>query len=195
MKKLSTYLFLFLFSFSAPSFADDIRDFEIEGMSIGDSLLDYFSEEEIKSSIVNYHKDSTFKTADMYSSKFNIYDGVQAMFRKDDKKYIIHGLIGVNFYENNIEECYAQKNEIFLEMKKLFKNAVIDDRGSYKHPADITGKSKVTTVYFEFESKDYAQVKCFDWSKDFEDKNNPDNLRIGIFTGELGYWLENVAYN
>ncbi len=27
--------------------ADDIRDFEIEGISVGDSLLDYFSEEEI----------------------------------------------------------------------------------------------------------------------------------------------------
>ena len=59
----------------------------------------------------------------------------------------------------------------------------------------LYGKSKATTVYFEFESKDYAQVKCFDWSKDFEDKDYPDNLRIGLFTGELGYWLENVAYN
>ena len=48
MKKLSTYLFLVLFSFSAPSFADDISDFQIEGMSIGDSLLDYLTEEEIK---------------------------------------------------------------------------------------------------------------------------------------------------
>ena len=48
MKKLSTYLFLIFFSFSTPSFADDIRDFQIEGMSIGDSLLDYFTEKEIK---------------------------------------------------------------------------------------------------------------------------------------------------
>ena len=48
MKKLSTYLFLILFSFQTPSQADDIRDFQIEGMSIGDSLLDYTSEKEIK---------------------------------------------------------------------------------------------------------------------------------------------------
>ena len=48
MKKLSTYLFLILFSFQASSLADDIRDFQIEGMSVGDSLLDYFSEEKIK---------------------------------------------------------------------------------------------------------------------------------------------------
>jgi hypothetical protein len=31
--------------------ADDISDFEIEGISIGDSLLDYISEEKIKSEI------------------------------------------------------------------------------------------------------------------------------------------------
>ena len=48
MKRLSLYLFLILFTLPTPSQADDIRDFQIEGMSIGDSLLDYFSEEEIK---------------------------------------------------------------------------------------------------------------------------------------------------
>ena len=57
MKKLSTYLFLILFSFSAPSFADDISDFEIEGISIGDSLLDYMSEEEIKENVVFVYED------------------------------------------------------------------------------------------------------------------------------------------
>ena len=47
MKKLSTYLFLILFSFSSHSFADDIQDFQIEGISLGDSLLDHYSKEEI----------------------------------------------------------------------------------------------------------------------------------------------------
>ena len=31
-----------------PSQADDIRDFQIEGMSVGDSLLDYMSTKKIK---------------------------------------------------------------------------------------------------------------------------------------------------
>jgi len=46
MKKLLGILVLGLFLIT-PSWADDIRDFQIEGMSIGDSALDYFSEEEI----------------------------------------------------------------------------------------------------------------------------------------------------
>ena len=51
MKKLLILLFSF-FLLSSPSvFADDISDFQIEGMSIGDSLLDYFSEDEIINNI------------------------------------------------------------------------------------------------------------------------------------------------
>ena len=34
--------------------ADDIRDFEIEGMSIGDSLLNFMNESEISNSKRNY---------------------------------------------------------------------------------------------------------------------------------------------
>jgi len=52
MKKLLGILVLGLFLIT-PSQADDIRDFQIEGMSIGDSLLDYFSEEEIKKNALN----------------------------------------------------------------------------------------------------------------------------------------------
>ena len=43
--------------------ADDISDFEIEGMSIGDSLLDFFTENEIKRTIYKKtkYKDKSFE--------------------------------------------------------------------------------------------------------------------------------------
>ena len=47
MKKLFIYLILIILSFSASTYADDILDFEIDGMSIGDSLLNYFSKDKI----------------------------------------------------------------------------------------------------------------------------------------------------
>ena len=63
MKRLSLYLFLILFTLQTPSQADDIRDFQIEGMSIGDSLLDYFSEEKITNSNRHYpYLDNEFYT-------------------------------------------------------------------------------------------------------------------------------------
>ena len=47
INKLFLILILTL-SFQTLSKADDIRDFQIEGISIGDNLLDYFSVDEIK---------------------------------------------------------------------------------------------------------------------------------------------------
>ena len=47
MKKLLTLLFSIFLLSSYSVFADDISDFSIEGISIGDSLLDYMTEEEI----------------------------------------------------------------------------------------------------------------------------------------------------
>ena len=47
---MRVFIAVLILIFSLQSFtkADDISDFEIEGMSLGDSLLDYYSENEIK---------------------------------------------------------------------------------------------------------------------------------------------------
>ena len=47
MKKFLAILIL-IFTLPTPSQADDIRDFQIEGMSVGDSLLDFMTENEIE---------------------------------------------------------------------------------------------------------------------------------------------------
>ena len=46
MKSLLVILILTI-SFQSLTKADDIRDFEIEGMSVGDSLLDYFNKKKL----------------------------------------------------------------------------------------------------------------------------------------------------
>ena len=82
MKKLSTYFLLILFSFSAPSFADDISDFQIEGISIGDSLLDYMSKKEILSEI------------EINKSTYNyLTDGGGVRFRKAKNIRNINGFL------------------------------------------------------------------------------------------------------
>ena len=47
MKKLLILLFSVFLLSSTAVFANDISDFQIEGISIGDSLLDYMTEDEI----------------------------------------------------------------------------------------------------------------------------------------------------
>ena len=47
MKKLSLYIFMVLMLCNV-GFADDIKNFEIEGMRVGESALNYFTKEEIE---------------------------------------------------------------------------------------------------------------------------------------------------
>ena len=50
MRIFLTVLIL-IFGLQSWSKADDIKDFQIEGMSIGDSLLDYFNIKDIKNKL------------------------------------------------------------------------------------------------------------------------------------------------
>ena len=125
MKKLSAYLFLILFSFQTPSLGSDISDFQIEGISIGDSLLDYFSEEEIK---INLRKDyyqhksnKKFVALEFYQFPFfNTYDGIQFHVKSNDKKYIIYSITGNIFYDENIRSS-PFSNIIFMVKHNSFK--------------------------------------------------------------------------
>ena len=66
MRVLIAVLFL-IFSFTSLSNADDVRDFQIEGISIGDSVLDFYTEIEINK---NYYPGSN----KFYYSWFKIND-------------------------------------------------------------------------------------------------------------------------
>ena len=95
MKRLLAYLFIVLglgFTFNVS--ADDVRDFEIEGISIGDSLLDHFKIKTIKSARKYEYKNTKFYSIDIWSDKFNQYTAIQFHLKKKDKKYIIQGLSG-----------------------------------------------------------------------------------------------------
>ena len=183
MKKLSTCLFLVLFSFSAPSLADDIRDFQIEGMSIGDSLLDYITESEIKNNDLKYYKNKKFIIIGFTNHpKLKIYDWLEIAHKRNDKKYIIHTLSGVLAYRNDFKGCLAKKKEITGEFEVIFSTKPIIG-SSYSHPADISGKSKVENTEFILDNG-FAIISCIDWSKKMEQEFF-DHLKVWIGTMEF----------
>ena len=103
-----------IFGFQSWTKADDIRDLEIEGMSIGDSLLDYYSEEEIKQTYAGIYPNKKFFQTDIkYSSKFETYQSVQFHTKRNDDRYIIHALSGEIVFDN-IDDCLLRKKEIVL---------------------------------------------------------------------------------
>ena len=167
-----------------PSQADDIRDFQIDGMSVGDSLLDYFDESEMQYPKTKY-KDKTYKAVEVQSSQ---YDVIQIHVKSDDKKYIIHSIDGLIEFNNNIKGCIKKKNEIVGEMSEVFKslNKVVEDNWPM-----ASGHGKLHFVRFKFESDDFAEVTCYEYNDSW---NAPNHLRIGITRIEVENWIIDKAF-
>ena len=193
MKIFLTILILIL-SFQSWTKADDIRDFEIEGISIGDSALDYFSKSEIKSNMRNLYKSKKYamfcKRPDWLDPN---YEGVCIEF-KDNEEYIIESLIGKIFYNNkDFNKCFKQESVILIELKNLFENkSMYKDHGIRAHEADPSGESKGSWHTFKLnDNSGWIYLECMDWT---EEIGSYDNLRVTILGSEFGNFLNTEAY-
>ena len=191
MKKLLGILVLGLFLIT-PSWAEDIRDFQIEGMSIGDSLLDFISEKEILKEFEigkdDYHWTDK-KFADVYIYKATeVYEYISVTVKKNDNKYIIHGLRGMIDYQD-INKCFKKQTEIVDELSTIFKYTK-KTKEEFKSSADSTGQSMVYANYFILSSGDEVEVTCYTFS---EHVDSPDGLDVGLSTKEIVNWLEKFA--
>jgi len=174
-------IIVLIFSLQSWTKADDIKDFEIEGMSIGDSLLNFFSEDEIKKTFLYKSNEYYSFSSTKYSSEN--YDGIQFHVKNNDKTFTITAIEGVKLFQNNINECIRLKKTIVNELSSLFIDAKkIDDSGN--HVYDPTGDSKFYRTSFFTSPEDKwssIEVGCFDWSEKLE-KRFGDKLTVGIKT-------------
>ena len=128
MKAILVFLIL-IFSFQSWTKADDIKEFEIEGMSVGDSLLNYFSEEEIiKATRENQYEDKDGKFIDVNFfddtvSFLKTYEGLLISYKKNDKNYEIYSLSGGIFFDKDINECLEMQKIVDRDLSSLFNKA------------------------------------------------------------------------
>jgi len=192
MKKFSLILIL-IFSFQSWTKADDARNFQIEGISIGDSALDYFTEDEITKNIKwhynNNKKNNEFVIVEFYNYKTaKQYDGIQIAVKPKDKEYKIYIIAGAIQYENTkIEDCYSEMQKIDTELLDVFPSSDREEK-IQKLKADKTGKSNVNSVYYFFTDGGNASVQCYYYSKNFPGSNSKNNLRVGIRSKEYREW-------
>ncbi len=120
MKKISTYFFLIFFIFTVSSYANDIQDLQIEGISIGDSLLKHLSKKEILSNheFIYYNEKSFSKdiAGIFYDKDLSEYDIVQIDFKFNDPDFTIVGISGYIEYDNDLSSCYKKQNKIFEDL-------------------------------------------------------------------------------
>ena len=198
MKRLPTFMFLALvliFSLQSWTKADDITDFEIEGMSIGDSALDFFSESEIKN-----HKQSSqypndkFIIRNFYLHKnFETYEMVTVNHKKNDKKYIIDAISAAIYYDE-LDECLKLKAEIQKEIESLF-DANDKQETKFASKQDRSGKSMVYGVQYytqPYPSSESVVVNCYHMAKD---SNIKRALRVSVNTHEYASFIINELYD
>ena len=186
MKRLLLILIL-AFSFHTLTKADDISEFEIEGMSIGDSLLDYFDRSIILNNKQDYYKNEKFFTSNLSKIfKSNLYDGLQISYQSNNFK--IYEIEASIFFKKNNNECKQKSKKIFNEISSMFPKAKKTDLITKKLEYDSSGLSTVAGRQLYFENSDYIQVACFDLSESYEDRGYTDSLRIVLTTRKFADW-------
>ena len=206
--KVFIAVLILIFSFQTWTKADDIRDFEIEGMSIGDSLLDYFSEElideEKNSSTVFYYKNNKFMDIGIGKNKayplnknLEVYDDVGITIKPNDKKFKIYAIDGRIHCTNDINICLSKKENIVSDLINFFEDDATYDTFEGNHGFDKTGNSKSYATTFNFKShEDVVRVIVTDWSEKLTEENGyNDNLKVEIFLRELVIFLQDNVYN
>jgi len=191
---MKTLLTLFVLLFSSSVVAEDISDFQIEGISIGDTLLDYFNEEEINSFRTYEYVDKKFYSMDLLNTSltFKIYDGMQVQLKTKDKKYILHGMSGLLIFKNNeFNQCMEKLKIIKKDISNLFINYT-EDEYKRSHPDDSNSKGY---SYEMINNSGIITLRCLEWSKKYaKDLNLFNTLRVSAWTNDFAYWLQYKAY-
>ena len=190
IRKLIIYLFLICF-FQFQAKADDIREFEIEGMSISDSALNFYDKEKILS-LKNKqpYKDDTYYTVE-FNDENKTYETITLTFKKSDENFIIHSITGYNFMQ--YDQCLAKQKLIAGDIKSVIKK-IVNEKNYDSDYGDAYGKSFATVVEFVIDNGS-ARIWCdnFDKNNDIA-KTWPNAINVDLSTKEFLYWLDNIAY-
>ena len=189
MKNILAILIL-IFTLQTPSLADDIRDFQIEGISIGDSALDFMSKKEIIEAEENATLYENKKFLIIFTSlNSEIYEAIQITYKPDDQKYLIHAIDGVLYFSNNIKGCRKKMKEVVKEIEVVLTNTIKSEE-NYPHQFDKSGKSMTYGVKFKTESGGVIDAYCTDWSDVLSKKHGWDDS-FKVFVGSAEF-LKNI---
>ena len=191
MKKTSLYIFLvFIFFNLNNSYANDINEYEIEGIRVGDSILSFFSIQKINSGLKDWYPDKTFSYTEFGDSKIKNYDKLGFFFKPGDNKYKIYSVAGIKYCDDDIQDCYKLKKKIeknFITSFKFLKKRT--NKVEYPDGGDLGTGSIAVQSYWIFKNGEiFIEVK--DWAKD---SSYTDNVSINVDSKEFSDWLTKIS--
>lgn len=176
--------------------ADDIKDFEIEEMSVGDSLLDFFDKNLIENEIKNaafYPNSKSFMILSLIPKNMKQYENLNFHIKKNDKKYLIYSVKGMIYLEP--DECLKIKKDVEAEIQKIVPNSEIKNHTNNYNNNFGESKAYISDYYIK---DGVIRVFCTDWDKQFindkYNKNYSNTLSVNSTIDELRIWIQNEAY-
>ena len=156
-KKILTIITLtFIFSYQSSIKAEDIKDYEIVGISIRDNIEKFLSKSQIKSFKKSVFKNEKFITLQFDASVLNSDQYEMIEINYQNPNLIVESIAGIiNF--KDVKKCYKQQDKIISEMRDVFLNnsdIKFISKETFEHLADKTGKSTFTRASFKFSNGD-----------------------------------------
>ncbi len=168
------------------------HSFQIDGINLGSSLTELYTRESIKELSTSPWPNKTYYEVQMMSEENSKFEYYRIALKANDDKFIVHAVTGGNFIENNndckkkLSDHEQRTNKIYaISNKKTFTN---------NHPADRTGKSKMTQTRYFFHTptvKALAISSCYIWSKETGYTSSVD---LSYNLKDFGKWLATKAY-
>jgi hypothetical protein len=189
------YLALILiFNFQFLTNAEEVKNFEIEGMTVGESLLNYMKKSEIEDKInsnASYHyPNGSYVVFGYYSDEMKIYDDVGVVIKLKDPNYKIYALEGTIYFQNGT--CNEKQKEISSDLKRVLDSSKYNYTESFNQnfSYDNTGASKVSYLDFNFNDKSAIRVICWVLSEEFKStSNNIDRLVVAANSVKFMKWI------
>ena len=186
--KIILIILISIFGFQSLAKADDIRDFQLEGFSVGDKLSEKMSIKEIDENIVPYFQDQRKYYIVGKTNDLNQYDQIEFYIKSNDKSYEIR-TIGAGIFINNLNECLEKKKNVVKDLDKVFTN-IKKRSGKKKHEADPKGNSLQYIDQYDINYPNHIRVECTDYSEEMLNSGLAANsLSVVIMTEEINDWI------
>ena len=193
MKIFLSVLALIL-SFQSWIKADDISDFEIEGLSIGQSLIEHMTINEIINNDHRYYPENSEFYEVAYSGNLNQYEYVNVGLKRNDDNFKIYFIRGMNIVDNK-KNCLKIKETIAEDLKELFPKFYFLE-GSQKHYYYKNSTQYISqfSVTSDANKSDHARVECMI----IDDKDKKihgelmSTLEVIIASKEFNIWLASL---
>ena len=199
-KSLLTLIILLTLN-SVSANADEINEFQIDGYSLNESLLNYYSKDELKANWKREKNNYGFKSKKYFKFAFEIknpglyQESIVIYTLRKDKKYKIQSITAFAYYPNNIEKCYEDQLILSKDFETVFANTK-KEIYEYDNKHDPHGQSTEKDIIFHFDDGSEAGIACIDWGEKYTKQNNSeDHMQVFLDTKGYAQWLQGPAYN